>query len=210
MRLFVAGPLGQLSWTFMGTPPTIQLANLGMADSLILMVMALVVFGPRRLPQIGRQIGKLMYEFRKASNDFKFQMEEELRVAEEADRRNKEEEQRRQLAASQPAQESVSATPELAKSIALPYPREDTYPEIKTAELPAPDDAAPRILPPSTGETVAAARRSELAELTEPPADSQTEAATSPQHEPDYYFSSEKETATKESSAVTEQATHNG
>jgi sec-independent protein translocase protein TatB len=41
-----------------------------MADSLILMVLALVVFGPRRLPQIGRQIGKLMYEFRKASNDF--------------------------------------------------------------------------------------------------------------------------------------------
>ena len=50
-----------------------------MPDTLILMVLALVVFGPRRLPKIGRQIGKLMYEFRKASNDFKFQMEEELR-----------------------------------------------------------------------------------------------------------------------------------
>ena len=64
----------------MGTPPPIKTANLGMADTLILMVLALVVFGPRRLPQIGRQIGKLMYEFRKASNDFKFQMEEELRA----------------------------------------------------------------------------------------------------------------------------------
>ena len=82
-----------------------------MADSLILMVMALVVFGPRRLPQIGRQIGKLMYEFRKASNDFKFQMEEELRIAEDADRRKKEEEQRKQLAQNAPAQESVSADP---------------------------------------------------------------------------------------------------
>jgi len=50
----------------MGTPLPIEMANLGMADSLILMVLALVVFGPRRLPQIGRQIGKLMYEFRKA------------------------------------------------------------------------------------------------------------------------------------------------
>ena len=80
----------------MGTPPPIELGSLGMADSLILMVLALVVFGPRRLPQIGRQIGKLMFEFRKASNDFKFQMEEELRVAEEADRRKKEEEQRRE------------------------------------------------------------------------------------------------------------------
>ena len=75
--------------TLYGNPPTIQFASLGMADSLILMVLALVVFGPRRLPQIGRQIGKLMYEFRKASNDFKFQMEEELRNSEEADRRKK-------------------------------------------------------------------------------------------------------------------------
>ena len=76
----------------MGMPPTIEVASLGMWDSLILMVMALVVFGPRRLPEIGRQIGKLMYEVRKASNDFKFQMEEELRKAEDADRRKKEEE----------------------------------------------------------------------------------------------------------------------
>src|SRR5271169_3260763 len=90
----------------MGAPLPIELASLGMADTLILMVLALVVFGPRRLPLIGRQIGKLMYEFRKASNDFKFQMEEELRSAEEADRRKKEEEEerQRQLAANPPAQ----------------------------------------------------------------------------------------------------------
>jgi Tat protein translocase TatB subunit len=67
----------------MGTPPTIEIASFGFENSLVLMVLALVVFGPRRLPQIGRQIGKLMYEFRKASNDFKFQMEEELRNAED-------------------------------------------------------------------------------------------------------------------------------
>ena len=41
----------------MGITPPIEVANLGMWDSLILMVMALVVFGPRRLPEIGRQIG---------------------------------------------------------------------------------------------------------------------------------------------------------
>jgi sec-independent protein translocase protein TatB len=86
----------------MGTPQTIQFASLGMADSLILMVLALVVFGPRRLPQIGRQIGKLMYEFRKASNDFKFQMEEELRNAEEADRRKKDAGRRSRSAGSEP------------------------------------------------------------------------------------------------------------
>src|ERR1039458_6921329 len=86
----------------MMTPPRIELANLGMWDSLILMVMALVVFGPRRLPEIGRQIGKLMYEVRKASNDFKFQMEEELRKAEDVDRRKKEEERVAALALAAP------------------------------------------------------------------------------------------------------------
>jgi sec-independent protein translocase protein TatB len=143
-----------------------------MADSLILMVLALVVFGPRRLPQIGRQIGKLMYEFRKASNDFKFQMEEELRVAEEADRRKKEEAQRLQLTASQTTQESVSATAAVASAIdTSSAPSEVGAPVVATPEGLKTEPAEPRILPPSTGETVASTRRSELAELTEPPND---------------------------------------
>ena len=156
----------QLSLAFMGAPPTIY-ASLGMADSLILMVMALVVFGPRRLPQIGRQIGKLMYEFRKASNDFKFQMEEELRNAEEADRRKKEEERQRALAAQQaPEQASVQAPPAPAVAAESPYLGEDTYPSRETLaqETPAASHAAeestPRIMPPTTGETIPAERPS--------------------------------------------------
>jgi sec-independent protein translocase protein TatB len=138
----------------MGVPQTIQVANLGMADSLILMVMALVVFGPRRLPQIGRQIGKLMYEFRKASNDFKFQMEEELRSAEEADRRKKEEEERqRQLVANPPAQLEASVTP----SSETPA-TESSYPYGEAAEAQAQaEETYPSIQPPSTGEPVPAA-----------------------------------------------------
>lgn len=135
-----------------------------MVDSFILMVMALVVFGPRRLPQIGRQIGKLMYEFRKASNDFKFQMEEELRQSEESDRRKKEDERQGSLA-SQAASEqaSVSADPLLATAPAeSPYPGETTYPEQYPPEAAPPesssDDSTPRIMPPSVGETVAASR----------------------------------------------------
>jgi sec-independent protein translocase protein TatB len=153
----------------MGTPPTIQIASLGMWDSLILMVMALVVFGPRRLPEIGRQIGKLMYEFRKASNDFKFQMEEELRSAEEAERRKKDEERMRAL--------STTATPStIEASTAQPAPDataagSSSYPPMITstsetetgAATESPTEAAseesyPRIMPPSTGEQVPAAR----------------------------------------------------
>ena len=81
-----------------------------MWDTLLLMALALVVFGPRRLPKIGRQLGKLMYEFRKASNDFKFQMEEELRNAEEADRRKKEEEERQRALAAAPPPAQIETT----------------------------------------------------------------------------------------------------
>ena len=159
---FVSAVHGQLSLAFMGAHPPILLGTLGMTDTLILMVMALVVFGPRRLPQIGRQIGKLMYEFRKASNDFKFQMEEELRLSEEADRRKKEEERQRSLAAlAATEQASVSADPPAPVQAAeSPHPGEGTYPVQDPAETPAAaaEESVPRILPPSTGETVRAAR----------------------------------------------------
>src|SRR5450631_4612915 len=104
----------------MGTPPPIELGSLGMADSLILMVLALVVFGPRRLPQIGRQIGKLMYEFRKASNDFKFQMEEELRNSEDAERRKKEEDRLRAMALEAPVQAVPAVTGETSEVSQVP------------------------------------------------------------------------------------------
>ena len=146
----------------MMTPPPIEVANLGMWDSLILMVMALVVFGPRRLPEIGRKFGKIMYEVRKASNDFKFQMEEELRNAEEADRRKKEEERRSALALAAPA-ETAAASPvpqaDSATRAESPYPDEVLYPPVAAAAPEAPaEEPYPRIQPPSTGELVPAAR----------------------------------------------------
>ena len=146
----------------MGIQPTIELANLGMADSLILMVLALVVFGPRRLPQIGRQIGKLMYEFRKASNDFKFQMEEELRNAEDADRRKKEDERILALAAAPPPPVTETTPPPAQTPVESPYPSESIYPSIAAPQAQADDsphgEDVPRIQPPSTGEQVPALR----------------------------------------------------
>jgi sec-independent protein translocase protein TatB len=143
------------------------MANLGMADSLILMVMALVVFGPRRLPQIGRQIGKLMYEFRKASNDFKFQMEEELRSSEEADRRKKEEERQRALELAAPAPAAVLPAPAPEVVIVKPVSPDAEPVSVEpipassgsdsTAEAAIVQETYPRIMPPSTGESVARA-----------------------------------------------------
>jgi TatA/E family protein of Tat protein translocase len=56
------------------------------SDTIFIFGLALVIFGPKKLPEIGRQLGKLVLEFRRASNEFKMQIEEELRAAELADR----------------------------------------------------------------------------------------------------------------------------
>jgi sec-independent protein translocase protein TatB len=192
----------------MAAPLEVDLGILGWSDSLILMVMALVVFGPRRLPQIGRQIGKLMYEFRKASNDFKFQMEEELRAAEEADRRKKFEEERLRAQAAKAAE--PPALPPSAP--ATPYNEDVVYPpsspaveaHIAAAE-PAAEETYPRILPPSTGEPVAAAKPNAVEGESNPDHASRNGAVheATPASEP-------AATLAGHSDPMTEQATHHG
>ena len=229
-RWFVTAVRGQVSLLFMVTPPTIQVASIGMADSLILMVLALVVFGPRRLPQIGRQIGKLMYEFRKASNDFKFQMEEELRNAEDADRRKKEEEERQKaLLLAPPATategEAAAQSQDAAyEASADPYGGGSTYPYPTQYETPAPEtrplESDPRIAPPSTGETVAANPPGSVtveapaaeASLFDPPAQAQPAAAEEPAAKPAVkrVRRKKKEAAVEPTSQVTEPASENG
>ena len=59
---------------------------MSLPDTIFIFGLALVIFGPKKLPEIGRQLGKLMLEFRRASNEFKMQIDEELRAAEHADR----------------------------------------------------------------------------------------------------------------------------
>jgi sec-independent protein translocase protein TatB len=58
-------------------------------DSAILILLALILFGPKKLPELARQLGKLMAEFRRASNEFRMQMEEELRIADQEEQRKK-------------------------------------------------------------------------------------------------------------------------
>lgn len=128
-------------------PQTVLRASFSIPDTLFLMVLALVVFGPRKLPEIGRQIGKLMYEFRKASNDFKLQIDEELRAAEEADRQKKLEQER---------QAALSLTAAPPGAAPAPVPEVATQ---ETAALTVPaEPTTPTILPPSEGEQVSAAK----------------------------------------------------
>ncbi len=48
------------------------------SETIFLFLLALVVFGPKKLPEIARQIGKALNEFRRASNEFKAQIEQEI------------------------------------------------------------------------------------------------------------------------------------
>lgn len=58
-------------------------------DSIFLFVLALLLFGPKRLPVLARELGKWVGEFRRASNEFKMQMEDELRISEQEERQKK-------------------------------------------------------------------------------------------------------------------------
>jgi TatA/E family protein of Tat protein translocase len=52
--------------------------NLGMPEMIFIFLLALVIFGPKKLPELGRQLGKALGEFKKASNEFKNQLETEM------------------------------------------------------------------------------------------------------------------------------------
>ena len=74
------------------------------ADTAVLFVLALLLFGPKKLPGIARQVGKALNEFKRASNEFKAQIEAEISQLEIQERQKKAEEERKALpAAVQPA-----------------------------------------------------------------------------------------------------------
>ena len=55
---------------------------LGVPELLLIFAVILIVFGPRRIPEIGRTLGKALGEFRKATDDFKSTIEREVRLEE--------------------------------------------------------------------------------------------------------------------------------
>jgi len=56
------------------------MGSLGMPEILIILVIALIVFGPRKLPELGKTLGKSLAQFRRASEDFKRQWEDEVLI----------------------------------------------------------------------------------------------------------------------------------
>ena len=73
---------------------------IGMPELLIILTLALIIFGPRKLPELGRSLGRSLGEFKRASNELRNTLDEEIRLEEERGPRT-----------SRPAAEPVPAPP---------------------------------------------------------------------------------------------------
>ncbi|OFW14998.1 MAG: twin arginine-targeting protein translocase TatB [Acidobacteria bacterium RIFCSPLOWO2_02_FULL_67_21] len=62
--------------------------SIGMPELIIILVIALIIFGPRKLPELGRSLGRSIGEFKKASNELRSTLEEEIRIEEQHDQRD--------------------------------------------------------------------------------------------------------------------------
>ncbi len=132
-----------------------------LGDSVFIFMLALMLLGPKKLPQLARQLGKLMAEFRKASNDFRMQMEDELRIEDQKDHQRK-------VDALAPPPSTVPDPTIPTEDPSHPHLPAVTENTIAPPDLPAPTPIAEsgslRMMPPSTGLPVeSSARRSPFA-----------------------------------------------
>jgi sec-independent protein translocase protein TatA len=59
-----------------------MLGSLGMPELIVIFIIALIVFGPRKLPELGRSLGRGIAEFKKATADLQNSLEEDIRLEE--------------------------------------------------------------------------------------------------------------------------------
>lgn len=60
-----------------------MIGSIGMPELIIILTLALIIFGPRKLPELGRSLGRSLGEFKRASNELRSTLDEEIRLEEE-------------------------------------------------------------------------------------------------------------------------------
>jgi sec-independent protein translocase protein TatA len=59
--------------------------SIGMPELIIILVIALIIFGPRKLPELGKSLGRSLNEFKRASQDLQNTLEQEIKLEEQKD-----------------------------------------------------------------------------------------------------------------------------
>jgi sec-independent protein translocase protein TatB len=103
---------------------------MGFSETIFLFLLALIIFGPKKLPEIARQVGKALNEFRRASNEFKAQIESEISQLDMENRQQI-------LPPSIPPQGTVAASSVTLESVASPNLSLEPSPEATSSEEPA-------------------------------------------------------------------------
>jgi TatA/E family protein of Tat protein translocase len=80
--------------------------SIGMPELIIIFFIALIIFGPRKLPELGRSLGRSLGEFKRASNELRSTLEEEIRI----------EEMRERIDENRTAEPAAGATPGAAET----------------------------------------------------------------------------------------------
>lgn len=63
--------------------------SIGMPELIIILVIALIIFGPRKLPELGKSLGRSLSEFKKASTDLQNTLEQEIKIEEQKEAETK-------------------------------------------------------------------------------------------------------------------------
>lgn len=72
---------------------SVMFGSIGMPELIIILVIALIIFGPRKLPELGKSLGRSLNEFKRASTDLQNTLEQEIKLEEQKDRQKEKEQE---------------------------------------------------------------------------------------------------------------------
>jgi TatA/E family protein of Tat protein translocase len=126
---------------------------LSLPHLVVLFVVALIIFGPQKLPELARMLGKATAEFRKMTNDFRYALEDEVRDLERQTRIREEEiataARAAQMPVPAPSPAPEGAVPREEPVVAEPAPAEAASPEPQNEASPSPHTDAGTSQPPA-------------------------------------------------------------
>jgi len=73
--------------------------SIGMPELIIILVIALIIFGPRKLPELGKSLGRSINEFKKASTDLQNTLEQEIKIEEQKEKTAKDRDEEKSASA---------------------------------------------------------------------------------------------------------------